>query len=105
MPRQACGVYHHQQFHKVVRFRESGLDDEYRTTANRLVVTRLELSVAEFQTFAFAESSAVGGYDFFGEIAGVASREKLDFVDSHNIWIMSFIRAAKITIMFLKRFG
>ena len=81
----ACGVDHHQQLHEVVRGRERRLDDEYRTATDRLVVAGLELAVAETQDLGLSERRAETCGDLLGEVLGTATREDLDFVDSHRL--------------------
>ncbi len=84
--RSAAGrVDHHKQFHQVVRGRKRRLDDEYRATSDRFVVERLELAVAELEYFRIAERCAVAGHDLLGQITRVASRKKLDLMNSHCV--------------------
>src|SRR5690606_5352088 len=59
------GINHQQQFKKVVAGLVGRLDEEYVTSADRLIVKRLDFAVAEAGNRHFAEVSAVSTCYFF----------------------------------------
>ncbi len=79
----ACGVGHHQKLHQIVRGRECRLDDEHGASADRFVVTGLELAVAELHNIRISELCTVFGSDFLGKVTRAPACKKLDFMDSH----------------------